>query len=242
MTPTIAKRSVGAKKEFGDIVGVTYITPKRYIVSVFDDFQKAGAVYKDKHFVYYSGKHGPHYINTDVVFPDVAQMRKIAWMLAEPFIGQFDIVVGPPTGGIVLATYTVNVLAEHGHQATLLWTDWDDDDFVFKRAGFAEKLQGKRVLVVEDIVTTGASAAKVCQQIERNNGSVVAISAICNRGGVTSEKVGWPFQTLTSIDFDDYDPDDCPLCKQQIPIVVNIGHGSDFQKTNPDYAGTFVRM
>lgn len=205
-----------------------------------------GTVLKDRHFVYKSGKHGPHYINMDPVFPDLKRMHAICNRLGLPFFTpvpynpyqgkRVDTVVGAATGGIPLATLAADLLG-----ARLAWADKDGDDFVFERAGFIEQLAGKRVLVVEDLLNTGDTVKKVIAQVRKHGGEVIGVSVICNRGNETAESLGVPqLEQLASVEFEAFDSWSCPLCAQGIPIVSDIGYGKEYQKMNAGYSGGYV--
>ena len=99
----------------------------------------------------------------------------------------------PAVGAIVLAVLTAQELSEGDNEVATVWADETaDSGFLFDRAGFDERLRGRRVLVVEDLVTTGGSVQKVCREVERHGATIVAASAICNRGAATAEGLSVP--------------------------------------------------
>lgn len=104
------------------------------------------------------------------------------------------------------------------------------NSFVFKR-GFGKFLEGgKKVLIVEDILTTGGTAKKVVEAARKSGGEVIGVSALCNRGGVTKEAIGDVPElfSLTNVQMDAFPEDECPLCKNEIPVNTEIGHGKEF--------------
>lgn len=214
-----------------------------------EELDKAGAVLLDRHFVYKSGKHGPGYINMDPVFPNTGLMWQIGTHLWMPFAGQFDVIAAPAVGGIVLAIaaaftlhYEVDI-GSGGPIVSAVWADKQGDDFVFERAGFAERLYGKRVLVVEDLLTTGDSVSKVCRAAELLGAETVGVSAIVNRGGVTAEQLNVPrLESLASVSFDAVLETHCDLCAKQVPIVEDIGHGAEYKLAHPDYLGGYSKV
>lgn len=208
-------------------------------MDVLEKLGEIGAVFTGKHFVYASGKHGSGYINMDLMFPNVTLVAELCQQLIQPFEGQFDVIAAPATGGIELG-----VLSALAAGAPGVWADKDGDGgFVFERAGFVAKIKGKRVLVVEDLLTTGGSVEKVAREVEKVGGLVVGISVVCNRGGVTAEGLKVPrLRALASINFAAEDPDTCSLCAANTPIVSNMGHGEAYKKNLPDYSGGYVTL
>jgi orotate phosphoribosyltransferase len=217
-------------------------------MDVMQELNAANAVLLDRHFVYKSGKHGSGYINMDPIFPDVFVVKQLCEMLAEPFHRELvEVVAAPAVGGIILAAFTALELDDSVsgplNKVEAVWADKDQDEFVFERASFADLLEDVKVLVVEDLLTTGGSVKKVCQQIERHGGHVVGVSVICNRGGVTAEQLGVPrLEALASVNFEAVNEADCDLCRSLIPIVEDIGHGKEYKAQHPDYAGGYVTL
>jgi orotate phosphoribosyltransferase len=213
-------------------------------MDVLQELENARAVLSGRHFVYKSGKHGSGYINMDTVFPDLSLTRQLCELLADPFRGEgIEVVAAPAVGGIVLAALTALAFDGSAPGAAAVWADKAGDGFVFERAGFAERLAGSSVLVVEDLLTTGGSVLKVCRQVEACGGTVRGVSVVCNRGGVTAGQLGVPrLEALASVDFDAVDESDCELCRAAVPIVADIGHGAEFRARHPDYAGGYVRL
>ena len=79
------------------------------------------------------------------------------------------------------------------------------------------------------MLTTGGSARQVIEVIRGLGGNVVALSALCNRGNVRSSDVGGvTISALVSIDLDTYAPEDCPLCKANVPVNMELGKGRSF--------------
>lgn len=207
-------------------------------MDVLAELEKIGAIFTGKHFVYASGKHGSGYINMDIMFPHTELVSKLAKDLAAPFAGQFDTVAAPATGGIVLSVLTALSTGTKG-----VWADKAGEGFAFERAGFVEQIKGKRVLVVEDLLTTGGSVEKVCREIEKAGGTVVGVSVVCNRGGVTAEALNVPRLTaLANVSFEAVDPGVCELCKSGMPIVEDMGHGDDYKAENPEYPGGYIKL
>lgn len=207
-------------------------------MDVLAELEKIGAIFTGKHFVYASGKHGSGYINMDIMFPHTELVSELAKDLAAPFAGEFDTVAAPATGGIVLSVLTALSAGTKG-----VWADKANGGFAFERAGFVEQIKGKRVLVVEDLLTTGGSVEKVCREIEKAGGTVVGVSVVCNRGGVTAEALNVPHLTaLANVSFEAVEPEVCDLCMVSVPIVEDMGHGDDYKTAHPNYAGGYIKL
>ena len=88
----------------------------------------------------------------------------------------------------------------------------------------------KRVLVVEDILTTGGSARKVVEAVRAIGGNVVGVGVLCNRGGVTAQDLANvpKLEVLVNISLDAWNEADCPLCKQGVPVNPDVGKGREF--------------
>lgn len=100
--------------------------------------------------------------------------------------------------------------------------------FVVKR-GYDKKISGKKVLVVEDVLTTGNSVRKVIKAVLKLGCEVVGVGAICNRGAVTLEDVGVSnLFSCVNIKMEAYEPDQCPECATGKPINLELGHGKAF--------------
>jgi len=214
-------------------------------MDVLQELERAGAVLLDQHFVYKSGKHGSGYINMDPLFPEMVLMGEIAKHLRHPFIDdKVEVITGPPTGGLLLAAFTIMYWPEsQGHRTELVWADKQGDGFAFERAGFADRLKDRKVLAIEDLLTTGGSVKKVCREAEKHGAEVIGVSAVCNRGSVTADDLGVPrLEVLSGVNFEAVDADRCPLCAEGRPIVEDIGHGASYKAEHPDYSSGYISL
>lgn len=101
--------------------------------------------------------------------------------------------------------------------------------FVFKR-GYDKYVTGRKVLIVEDILTTGSTVKKVVEAVRAIGGEVVAVAALCNRGGVTAADIGDVPELFSLIDIalEMWDAENCPLCASGVPINTSVGKGQEF--------------
>lgn len=185
-----------------------------------------GAVLTGTHVVYTSGrKHGSEYVNKDEVFWGAEDAYRICHLMAALAPEVPDVVIGPEMGGI---GYALLVALHFGGKVKAAYAEKDGNGFRI-RATFASKLAGLRVLVVEDILNTGGSAAKVIKAVREVGGEVIGVVAICNRGGVTAEQLDVPFvEAVVEVSMETFEEDACPLCAQGVPINTTVGHGADF--------------
>jgi len=199
---------------------------------VVDILKKTGAVVGDSHFVYVSGKHAPMYVNKDYVYPHTAYVSRIAEIIAEKYKdSEVDVVAGPSIGGIILSQWTAHHLSIlKGKEVLSVYTEKQPDKNQIFTRGYGQFVKGKSVLVVEDIVTTGASVKKVIDSVLAEGGKVVGACAMVNKDplNINPKFMGVPFDYLTVLGMDVWDEKDCPLCKQNVPINTTLGHGRTY--------------
>ncbi|MBI4239762.1 phosphoribosyltransferase, partial [Candidatus Uhrbacteria bacterium] len=198
---------------------------------------KTNAVITNDHFVYTSGKHGSTYINKDAVFAYAREMEKLGMAIAEKFSNaHIDVILGPVVGGAILAQWTASALSNKGGQEVLaVYADKGEKDgdgtdtFMIKR-GYDTLIKDKRVLIVEDILTTGGSVRKVVAVAREEGADIIGVCALCNRGGVTPHDIGDVprLEALISVVFEIFDASDCPLCKEERPVNTQFGKGKLF--------------
>lgn len=183
------------------------------------------------HFVFVSGLHADTYVNKNAMYPYTKEISKLCRGIAERFAGKgIEAVVGPATGGIILSQWVAHHLTEiEGRDVYSIYADKDGDGFVIKR-GYDETIKGKKILVVEDLVTTGGSLKKVIEAARSVGAEVVGAVAVCNRGGVTKEMIGNPpeFISMVSLELEQWPEVGCELCERGIPVNVDVGHGKEY--------------
>lgn len=169
-------------------------------------------VLKSGHFLLTSGLHSGKYLQCAQLlqYPDATE--KAVGELAKRFkeVG-IETVVGPAMGGIIISYEMARQLG-----ARSIFAEREDGKMTLRR-GFTIK-PGEKVLVVEDVVTTGGSVKEVISLIKELGGEVAAVAALVDRSG---DKVdfGVPAHYLLDLEVKAYAPDECPLCKNGIPIV-----------------------
>ncbi|BEU87995.1 orotate phosphoribosyltransferase [Selenomonas sp. TAMA-11512] len=165
------------------------------------------------HFLLTSGLHSPHYVEKFNVLQHPKHTQKLCEAMAEKFMDQrIDTVVGPVTGGILLAHETGKALGTRA-----IFTERENGKMTFRR-GFTLK-PGERVLIVEDIVTTGGSIKEVIEVVKEFGGVPVAVSMLVDRSGGKADFGDIPHTALLRMDVETYKPEMCPLCRQGLPMT-----------------------
>ena len=200
--------------------------------NVVDILKKVGAVITDDHFVYTSGKHGSVYVNKDAVYPHTEETSQIGKLFAEKFKDMdIDVVAAPALGGIILSQWVAYHLSKlKGKEVLGVYTEKTPDKQMIFTQGYDKLVKGKNVLVIEDLTTTGGSVRKVVDTVKAIGGNVVAVCVMVKRDPdkVTSEVVGGPFSALGVLKASAFDEADCELCKKNVPINTDIGHGKKY--------------
>lgn len=173
---------------------------------------QTGAI-MDGHFLLTSGLHSPHYVEKFNVLQHPAYTAQLCAAMAEKFKdAQIETVVGPVTGGILLAHETGKSLGTRA-----IFTERVDGKMTFRR-GFSLRA-GERVLIVEDIVTTGGSIKEVIEVVKAAGAVPVAVSMLVDRSGGKANFGDVPSTALLTMDVETYSPDTCPLCAKGIPMT-----------------------
>ena len=167
----------------------------------------------DGHFLLTSGLHSGRYVEKFNVLQKPKYTEKLCQAMAEKFKDKgITTVVGPMTGGILLAHEVGKALGTRA-----IFTERENGKMTFKRGFSLDKTE--RVLVVEDIVSTGGSVKEVLDCIKNEGAEIVAICCIVDRSGGKADFDGIPFEALLHLNIEAYEPDNCPLCQQNIPMT-----------------------
>jgi len=209
--------------------------------------KKVGAIITDSHIVYTSGKHGSVYINKDALYPHTKETAVIGKMFAQKYQKKdIDMVVAPAVGGTILSQWTAYYLSKlKGKEVLSGYTEKDkgttasgsESEQIFRR-GYDVLVKGKNILVVEDLTTTGGSVKKVVNAVRAAGGNVVAICVMVNRDPdhVNSASIGVPFDSLDVLIASAFDEKNCKLCRRNIPINTQVGHGKKYlEKKHENY-------
>ncbi len=187
-----------------------------------------GAILNDSHIVYTSGRHGAAYINKDALYPHTQVTSQLCLEIARHFAAaQVDVVLAPAIGGVILSqwvAYHLTQLTQREVLGVYAEKSPDHQSFLIQR-GYDLLCQSKRILVVEDIITTGGSIRKVIAAARAIPSEVIGVAALCNRGGITAQEIGNVSElfVLADLPLESWEQQDCPLCKKNIPINTSVG-------------------
>jgi len=178
---------------------------------VIDIFTESKAMLKG-HFLLTSGKHSEQYFQCAQVLQYPHYCAELCQELAQRFANyNVQTVIGPAMGGIVVGYEVARQLGVRS-----LFAEREQGKMTLRR-GFTIQ-PGERVLVAEDVITTGNSVREVIEVVKEQGGEVVGVAVMVDRSGGTAD-LGVPTEALLTTTVVTYDAEDCPLCKQGLPAV-----------------------
>ncbi len=174
------------------------------------DLKETGAL-MEGHFILSSGLHSPAYVQCArlLQYPELAEKyAKVLSLFYSP--GEVDAVIGPALGGVVLGYETARQL-----NARAIFTERGDDGEMLLRRGF-EIEPGERILVAEDVITTGKSTVEVIKIIREKEGVLAGVCSLIDRGAGEFSP-GLEAASVVRLPIDSYPADSCPLCRKGVP-------------------------
>jgi orotate phosphoribosyltransferase len=196
------------------------------VKNIFSILEKSGALLNG-HFILTSGKHSAQYMQCAKIsqYPEYA--KEICAELAKNFNKdkfnkdklekKIDCVVGPAVGGIILA---YELAAQLGSRA--LFTEREDGVMTLRRGFEIEK--GEKVVIAEDVITTGGSVFEVIDAVKKAGAEVLGVCVIVDR--TSGVDFGAPLYSCAKIEIESYEPEECPLCKSGELKAVKPGSRS----------------
>ncbi len=201
-------------------------------MDILEKFRETNALLEG-HFILSSGLHSPKYLQCALALQRPEDALLFGRMIAERLVAAgndsdrgsslenaqsplatasgTDAVASPAIGGLVIGFAVAQALG-----VRFLWTERQNGAMTFRR-GFTLR-EGERILVVEDVITTGGSTRECIAALESNGGKVVAAASIIDRSNGTAD-VGVPRISLVEMDVPSYSPADCPMCAAGIVAV-----------------------
>jgi len=180
--------------------------------AVLDEFRACGAL-REGHFVLSSGLHSPVFLQKNLVFAQPDRCERLCKALAEKIVatvGRPDVAISPAVGGIIPGYETARHLG-----VPSFYVEREGGTFKLRRGFHVEP--GARVVMVEDIVTTGLSSRECIEAIKAAGGEVIAAACIVDRSGGKAD-VGVPMIALASLEVPAYEADKLPPELAAIPI------------------------
>jgi len=191
--------------------------------------EESGALRRG-HFLLSSGLHSTAYVQCALLLEDPVRARRVGSDLAELLRNQHpDSVVSPALGGVIIGHEVAAALG-----VPFRFTERKGDDMGFRR-GFSLR-QGERVVIVEDVVTTGRSTLECAALATSKGARVVAIGSIIDRT-VGRDPFDVPFRSLLKLDLPSYQPHECPACRAGAQAPEKPGSRPDADKATAEAAG-----
>lgn len=172
---------------------------------ILDIYKKTGALLTG-HFLLSSGLHSEQYLQSALVLqqPDIA--TKLCSVLADHFKNcTIEVVIAPALGGVFVSHETARALGVRA-----IFAERVNGELTLRR-GFTIK-PGERVLVVEDVITTGKSTKETIEVVKNAGGVVIAAASLIDRSGGKAD-IGVPYRSLVTLTVPAYVPEACPMCK-----------------------------
>lgn len=178
---------------------------------ILEIFKKSGALLEG-HFLLTSGRHSNVYFQCARVLQYPAYMEKICSNIAEYFKNyEIDTVISPAIGGIIVGQEVARQLNKRS-----IFAEREDKALTLRR-GFSLE-PGEKVLVCEDVVTTGGSVFEVIDIVKNSGAVVVGVGCIVDRSN-GKVNFGYPQKSAVMMDVISFPADDCELCKKGLPVI-----------------------
>lgn len=183
-------------------------------MTAIDTFRDTGA-YLSGHFRLTSGLHSASYLQCAKVLQHPGHAERFGRDLAaemQKLARKFDVVIAPAMGGLIIGHEVARALG-----VRFIFTERGENAKMVLRRGF-EIHPGERAALIEDVITTGMSSREVVDLVTAAGAQVVAAGSIIDRSGGSAD-LGVPRAALAVLEVATYQPDDCPLCRDGVPLV-----------------------
>lgn len=178
---------------------------------VLDLFRSTGA-FLEGHFQLSSGLHSPKYLQCALVLQHPRHAETLGRALAAAVAAEVDLVASPAMGGLIIGHEVARALGVRH-----IFAERDAERRMTLRRGFSVR-PGERVLIVEDVITTGGSTMEVAGLLRGLGAEVPAAASIIDRSGGAAE-LGVPRVALATLAVETWTPEECPLCRAGTPAV-----------------------
>lgn len=189
---------------------------KEQMLAMYED---AGALLNG-HFILSSGRHSSRYLQSALVLMNLSNATALAEELIKNINpDDFDMVVAPAIGGLVIGQEVARLLAK-----PFIFTERKEGKMQLRR-GFRIP-EKTRLLVVEDVITTGGSVRECIDVVRRHDGQPMYIVAVVDRAPDSEDRFDIPYKTAMSLTVKTHAPDTCPMCAEGIPAIKPGSRGS----------------
>jgi orotate phosphoribosyltransferase len=179
-----------------------------------EELFRASGAFQEGHFELASGRHSPRYLEKFQVLQWPKRTERLCAAIVERVRElNAETVAGPTTGGVIIAH---EVGRQLGTRAVYAERDEAEKGRVFRR-GFQLR-PGERVLVVDDIMSTGGSVEETIAAVRSAGAAVVGVAVLVDRSGGTARTAGVPHIALWEVSMDSYEPAACPQCAAGVPL------------------------
>lgn len=186
---------------------------EQQLLSIYED---AGALLTG-HFILSSGRHSPRYLQSALVLMHPEHAETLGHELAAMVLAaDVDVVVAPALGGLIIGHEVARAL-----HRPFIFTERKEGEMSLRR-GFAFD-KDARVLIVEDVITTGGSVRECMDVVRRHGGLPFQVMAVVDRAPDMQDRFDVPHRTLLRLDVPSFDPGDCPLCREGFLPAVKPG-------------------
>jgi orotate phosphoribosyltransferase len=176
-------------------------------------------VIMDGHFKLTSERHSNRYVNKDIVYGSFAYYDTVSLIAEKCKSELFNVLTGPAVAGAVLAASVHTQLCSQAIIGKRFIYPEKINNLMEFRRGYDKIITNQKVLIIEDIITTGSSIMKTAESIEKNGGIVTGAICIWNRSNWEPENKRFKVQSLFNDSIESWEPKDCPLCKDKIPLI-----------------------
>jgi orotate phosphoribosyltransferase len=173
---------------------------------ILNHFKQSGALLEG-HFILSSGLHSPNYLQCALALQHPSNAVEFGRAIAEQFTGKnIETVASPAIGGLVIGFAVAQAL-----NVRFVWTERENGTMTVRR-GFSVE-ENERILVVEDVITTGGSTRECIDALETRAAKVIGAASIIDRSGGRAD-VGVTRIALATLEVPSYKNEDCPMCER----------------------------
>lgn len=182
-------------------------------------YEEAGALLSG-HFILSSGRHSARYLQSALVLMDIDNATALAGeLIAKVNRDDFDMVVAPAIGGLVIGQEVARLLKK-----PFIFTERKEGEMQLRR-GFTIP-SGARLLVVEDVITTGGSVCECMAVVREHGGNPTQVVAVVDRSPDSERRFDVPHATAIDLRVETFDSAECPLCREGTPAIKPGSRGS----------------